>query len=90
MKRRQYTPILIAIFAISYAALIFSSTGIQVMGKVATSKNAILDLVGVKTLHCTYFTGTGLVTKEFPYSENEMLGRAICPRTIKLGEEPHA
>lgn len=36
--------------------------------------------LGQKQIDCTYFHGTGLVTKTHLYSSNGLIGKAVCPR----------
>jgi len=38
----------------------------------------------VGMMKCHYFTGTGLLEKQFLYSEEGFLGRQACPRTVAL------
>ena len=38
----------------------------------------------VGMMKCHYFTGTGLLEKQFLYSEEGSLGRQACPRTVDL------
>jgi hypothetical protein len=38
----------------------------------------------VGMLKCHYFTGTGVIEKQFLYSEQGFLGRQACPRTVDL------
>jgi hypothetical protein len=38
----------------------------------------------VGMLHCHYFTGTGLVERQFLYSKQGFIGRDTCPRTFDL------
>lgn len=40
------------------------------------------DKVGM--LKCQYFTGTGVVERQFLFSKQGFLGRDTCPRTIEL------
>ena len=39
---------------------------------------------GQDSLRCTYFHGTGMTTIFYWYSENSILGKAICPRIVSL------
>ena len=56
--------------------LFFSGRGMLVW---FTSPN---ENVGM--LHCHYFTGTGVVERQFLYTKQGMLGRDTCPRFIDL------
>lgn len=90
MKRIPALILLIVI--VGYGALLFTSSGVLVSSSVETPKNAVNDLlaeIGAEqsTLHCTYFTGFELVERKHLYSENDNIGRAICPRTIQFGEK---
>jgi uncharacterized protein YodC (DUF2158 family) len=38
----------------------------------------------VGMLECHYFTGTGLVERQFLYSRQGFLGRESCPRFVEL------
>jgi hypothetical protein len=42
------------------------------------------DKVGM--LKCHYFTGTGVVERQFLYSKQGFLGRDTCPRFIELAK----
>jgi hypothetical protein len=37
-----------------------------------------------KILQCTYLTGLGFITQEYWYAPNGVMGKAACPRIIKL------
>ncbi len=41
--------------------------------------------LGQKQIDCTYFHGTGMVTKTHLYSSNGLIGRTVCPRLTTLG-----
>ena len=42
------------------------------------------DKVGM--LKCQYFTGTGVVERQYLYSKQGFLGRDTCPRFIELAK----
>jgi hypothetical protein len=39
---------------------------------------------GQKQIDCTYFHGTGLVTRTHLYASNGLIGKAVCPRLATL------
>lgn len=40
--------------------------------------------LGQAQLDCTYFHGTGFVTKTHLYSRHGLIGRTVCPRLVTL------
>ena len=66
-----------AIVAALWLALFFSSKGFLVWGDKPDDQK-------LGMLKCHYFTGTGFIEKQFLYSEQGVLGRQACPRTVDL------
>lgn len=68
--------------AICWSYIFFSGTGVLIhSSKVKTQINS------VEMLHCKYFTGTSIIEKKFPFTNNSIIGsvgKSICERTIKL------
>lgn len=56
-----------------FAAFLASDTGILVAG---TQRGGELE--------CTYFTGLGFVERGYWFAQNDIMGRAACPRLIGL------
>jgi hypothetical protein len=79
MNRQNKTLAVIAAVALAlWLALFFSSKGLLVWGDKPD------DDKKVGMLKCHYFTGTGIVEKQFLYSDQGFLGRQACPRTVDL------
>ena len=67
-----------AIVAALWLALFFSSKGFLVWSDKPDSDQKL------GMLECHYFTGTGFIERQFLYSEQGVLGRQACPRTVDL------
>ena len=61
-----------------WLALFFSNKGLLVWGDKPDDDRK------VGMLKCHYFTGTGVIEKQFLYSDQGFLGRQTCPRTVDL------
>jgi hypothetical protein len=63
----------LGIAGLAWLALLFSSKAILVSERIEQ-----------RTFHerlvCTYFTGSGMIRKEYLHTESGRLGRAACPR----------
>ena len=72
---------ILGVAGLGWLVLLFSSRAILVSERV---EEATLH----KQLVCTYFTGSGTMTKEYSYSKSDSFGRAACPRwaTIRPAE----
>ena len=70
----------IKIAAVAVAALwvylVFSGSGILITG----TSPAYQGSEKQRSIQCTYFTGTQLVTTSFWYSANGLFGKSVCPR----------
>jgi hypothetical protein len=64
---------------VSVLALLFSSRAILVSERI---EDATLH----QQLVCTYFNGSGTMTKEYWYSKSDTFGRAACPRLETVRE----
>ncbi|MBM3618028.1 MAG: hypothetical protein FJX23_05715 [Alphaproteobacteria bacterium] len=89
---KKLPALILLLLIVGYAALLFTSSGVLVSSRVEVPDNAVNNLlaeIGAEqsTLTCTYFTGFELVERKHLYSENDTIGRAICPRTIQFGEK---
>lgn len=69
--------ILFIVLAFAWIWLFFSGQGILVSS--SEEEGAILD-----KLECTYFTGTGFVTKEVVKTDIDALGSLVCERITNL------
>ena len=67
-----------AIVVALWLALFFSSTGFLVWSDKPDGDQKL------GMLECHYFTGTGFIEMQFLYSEQGVLGRQACPRTVDL------
>ena len=77
-KQKRTLVILAAAVLGAWLALFFSNKGLLVYG----DKPGDDRKVGM--LKCHYFTGTGVIEKQFLYSDQGFLGRQTCPRTVDL------
>jgi hypothetical protein len=68
--------IALVIVAILWLALFFSGRGVLVWFTEPPQK--------VGMLKCQYFTGTGVVERQFLFSKQGFLGRETCPRMVEL------
>lgn len=71
---RKIGILLLALIAIAWGTLYFASYG------VLFAEEKVGLPVGQAYLKCRYFTGVGVASQQFWYSENGIVGRAICPR----------
>jgi hypothetical protein len=62
----------------AWLAVFFSNKGFLIYGDKPD------DDKKVGMLKCQYFTGTGIIEKQFLYSDQGFLGRQACPRTVDL------
>lgn len=65
-----------AAVAALWLSLFFSGRGVLVWFTQPSEK--------VGMLKCQYFTGTGVVERQFLYAEGGFLGRETCPRFVEL------
>jgi len=65
---------------VGWGLLFFTTSGVLV----ASEGPLRQDNDGLDSLRCTYFHGTGVTTISYWYSENGILGKAICPRLVSL------
>jgi hypothetical protein len=77
-KQGKIVTITAAIVLGAWLTLVFSSKGLLVYGKAPDADRK------VGMLKCKYFTGTGIIEKQFLYSDEGFLGRQVCPRTVDL------
>ena len=70
--------IVIAVVLGAWLVLFFSNKGLLVWGDKPDGDRK------VGMMKCHYFTGTGVVEKQFLYSSEGFLGRQACPRTVDL------
>lgn len=70
--------IVVAVVLGLWLLLFFSNKGLLVWGESPGGDRK------VGMLKCHYFTGTGMVEKQFLYSSEGFLGRQACPRTVDL------
>ena len=77
-KQNRTIAIIVAVVGVLWLALFFSSKGFLVWGDMPDGDRKL------GMMKCHYFTGTGLVEKQFLYSEEGFLGRQACPRTVDL------
>lgn len=63
----------LGVAGLAWLALLFSSQAILVSGRVV--EGTLVD-----KLVCSYFTGSGMIRKEYVHSESDRFGRAACPR----------
>ncbi len=63
---------------VAWLALFFSNTGFLVWSDKPDGDKKI------GMMKCHYFTGTGVIEKQFLFSEEGFLGREACPRTVSL------
>lgn len=64
------------VILVSCLGLFFSSHGLLI------GSSAPAEKVGM--LKCHYFTGFGVVDRQFLYTEQGFLGRETCPRFVEL------
>ena len=77
-KQNKTFAIVAGIVFAAWLALFFSNKGFLVWGDKPDSERKL------GMMKCHYFTGTGLIEKQFLYSEEGFLGRQACPRTVDL------
>lgn len=65
----------LGILVAAWLALFLSSHGLLIQAVVIEHPPG-----GAQVLRCSYFTGLGFANMELWYSENNFMGRAICPR----------
>ena len=79
MSKQKRTLVIVAAALLgAWLALFFSSKGILVYGDKPPDDRKL------GMLKCKYFTGTDIIEKQFLYSEQGVLGRQACPRTVDL------
>jgi hypothetical protein len=78
MKAKHLSGILLATLVVLWLALFFSGRGMLVW---FTQPHEKLGM-----LRCHYFTGTGVVERQFLYTEHGVLGRDTCPRFVDLAK----
>ncbi len=74
---RNFVAVIFVILAFAWVWLFFSGQGILVGSE--EKEGALAD-----TLDCTYFTGTGLVTKTIIKTDIDAIGSLVCPRIEKV------
>lgn len=67
--------VVIGVLCTGWLALILTTHGLLISSTRHLPANASHD-----ALTCSYFTGLSVVKKEYWYSENGVMGRAVCPR----------
>ena len=67
---------LLAALVVGWLGLFFSGRGMLVWFTQPSDK--------VGMLKCEYFTGTGIVERQFLYTQQGLFGRDTCPRFIEL------
>jgi len=67
------------IFA-AWAGLFVTQNAVFVNSKTTT------NAMGIPTLHCTFFTGLGLLEKTYVKTSMGMMGRETCPNFISTAE----
>jgi hypothetical protein len=72
--------LLIAAAAAAWLAFVYSSQGIMIWSKGPLRQSGN----GQDSLLCSYFTGLGVIQREYWYSANGIMGRTVCPRLIGL------
>ncbi len=77
-KQNRTVAIVAGVIAALWLALYFSNKGFLVYGDKPEDDRK------VGMLKCHYFTGTGVIEKQFLYSDQGFLGRQACPRTVDL------
>jgi hypothetical protein len=77
-KPKRTLVILAAAVLGAWLALFFSNKGLLVYGDKPDGDRK------VGMLKCKYFTGTGVIERQFLYSDQGILGRQACPRTVDL------
>jgi hypothetical protein len=79
MNKTNKTLLIVAgVVLAAWLALFFSNKGFLVYGDKPNDDRK------VGMLKCQYFTGTGVIEKQFLYSSEGFLGRQACPRTVDL------
>ena len=79
MTRKNRTLYVVAAVVLGlWLALFFSNKGLLIWGDTPDADRK------VGMMKCHYFTGTGVVEKQFLYSSEGFLGRQACPRTVDL------
>jgi hypothetical protein len=78
MSKNKTLFIVVTVVLGLWLALFFSNKGLLVWGENPDGDRK------VGMLKCHYFTGTGVVEKQFLYSSEGFLGRQACPRTTDL------
>ncbi|MGO4706317.1 hypothetical protein AB4072_11170 [Microvirga sp. 2MCAF38] len=71
---------LLALVFIGWAALFFTSSGLLVSSDIVPPQKA----VDQAHLACRYFTGLGVIERAFWHDLNGVMGRAVCPRLVRL------
>jgi len=77
-KQNQTIAIAAGILIVLWLGLFFSNTGFLIWSDKPDGERKL------GMMKCHYFTGTGIVEKQFLFSEEGFLGRQACPRTVDL------
>ena len=77
-KHNKTFAIVAAVLAALWLGLFLSNRGFLVWGDKPDGDRKL------GMMKCHYFTGTGLVERQFLYSEEGFLGKQACPRNIDL------
>ena len=70
---------ILGVAGLCWLALLFSSKAVLV-------NEQVQDAPLHKQLVCTYFTGSGTMSKTYWYSKSDRFGRAACPRWESVRE----
>lgn len=70
---RKISAVVFILVAFAWIWLFFSEQGVLVSSEENPGTLAT-------TLECTYFTGTGFVTKEIIKTDIDLVGSLVCPR----------
>jgi len=77
-KQNRTLAIIAAVAGVLWLALFFSNKGFLVWGDKPDGDRKL------GMMKCHYFTGTGMVERQFLYSEEGFLGKQACPRWVTL------
>ena len=80
MKTKHLLAALAAALVVGWLCLFFSGKGILVWYSTPGGDQK------VGMLKCQYFMGTGIVERQFLYTEQGFLGRDTCPRFMDLAK----
>ena len=78
MNKQKIGTLAAVALVVAWVVLFFSGRGILVWFSEPNEK--------VGMLKCHYFTGTGVVERQFLFTKQGFLGRDTCPRSIDLSQ----